>query len=95
MSKNDGGPAFPTTPVNNGYDHTTTGNGTGSGVGMTLRDYFAAKAMASCYAEYFKGLERLEFPCEPQWREGVARDAYSMADAMLATRDTTTFQESL
>ena len=47
--------------------------------GMTLRDYFAAKAMPACLASCD------EFPYE-NWRIGVAMDAYAMADAMLAAR---------
>ena len=44
MAVNDGGLAFPTVPSNNGYSPETSGPGTGSGPGMTLRDYFAAHA---------------------------------------------------
>lgn len=47
--------------------------------GMTLRDYFAAKALPTCLASCD------EFPDE-NWRIGVAMDAYAMADAMLAAR---------
>ena len=75
---NTGGPAYPaptTKPLENYYP------------GMTLRDYFAAKAM--------QGL----ISC-PDWRENVgeeegidasdctARAAYMMADAMLKARET-------
>ena len=47
--------------------------------GMTLRDYFAAKAMQVDYtlAKNFT---------EPDWRYGIALDAYKMADAMLKVR---------
>lgn len=41
----DGGPAFPTTPINLGYDANTYGEGTGSGPGMSLRDWFAGQAL--------------------------------------------------
>jgi len=47
--------------------------------GMTLRDYFAAKAMQTILSQI------QEFPDE-NWRVGVAKDAYMMADAMLAER---------
>ena len=47
--------------------------------GMSLRDYFAAKAMQSLLTTID------EFPDE-HWRTGVAKDAYMMADAMLAAR---------
>jgi hypothetical protein len=43
--KHDGGPAYPTTPVSHGYPANFDGHGTGCTPGMTLRDYFAAKAL--------------------------------------------------
>lgn len=48
--------------------------------GMNLRDYFAAKAMPVIYAQCEN------FPDE-HWRDGVARDAYMLADAMLRARE--------
>jgi len=48
--------------------------------GMTLRDYFAAKAMQSSLTII------REFPDE-HWRMGVALDAYATADAMLKARE--------
>ena len=47
--------------------------------GMTLRDYFAAKAMQVDY-------ELVKVFSYPDWRIGVALDAYKMADAMLKAR---------
>lgn len=61
---NTGGPAFP--PSNPGYAH-----------GMTLRDYFAAKAMQ---AEMTQGIHESDF------LETASR-AYKMADAMLKARE--------
>lgn len=62
----EGGHAFPVS-----YDHMESGN-----CGMSLRDYFAAKAMQGfCAAS--GGL------LNP---EGAARDAYAAADAMLKAR---------
>jgi hypothetical protein len=73
MDKDTGGPAFPTPTHNLQND------------GMTLRDYFAAKAM--------QGL----ISC-PDWRENAGDEvgmdasdftasvAYMMADAMIKTR---------
>ena len=63
---NTGGPAFPT-------EHTDT---SGLYDGMTLRDYFAAKAMQGIL---YEGLEPVE----------TAKHAYTMADAMLKARTTT------
>ena len=65
----DSMPAFPTFPVADG--------GRYGGIGMTLRDYFAAKAMQS----YLLDKDRDSFTFE-QW----ANAAYEMADAMLAAR---------
>ena len=65
MSKNTGGPAFPLKePMTNDFH------------GMTLRDYFAAKAMQ---AKTFSVL-----PYDTT--EEIANDAYRMADAMLKAR---------
>jgi hypothetical protein len=48
--------------------------------GMTLRDYFAAKAMQVVYYQCDA------FP-DTDWRDGVAMEAYKMADAMLKARE--------
>ncbi|MFY4037927.1 hypothetical protein ACOTJL_19455 [Achromobacter xylosoxidans] len=78
-----GGPAFPV-PLHPGQSY----QGHAPCDGMTLRDYFAAKAMAQAMA-----LRPARW-----WQEGVttarslpdmgqcARVAYAMADAMLAAR---------
>lgn len=48
----------------------------GTNQGMTLRDYFAATAMRGLF----------DMPAfEDQWNV-IAKDAYAMADAMLAER---------
>lgn len=63
--KNTGGPAFPS--------HGSMGEVVQEG--MTLRDYFAAKAMQALLTRIdMSGAER-------------ARDAYIIADAMLAQRN--------
>ena len=66
-----GGPAFPNDPST--YDE---------GRGMTLRDYFAAKAMQSAYLCWAKH----EVVAKHWTTEGIAESAYAMADAMLAAR---------
>ena len=53
--------------------------------GMTLRDYFAARAMTACYAEYCAHANVQGY--EEDWKMGVALDSYAMADAMLKARD--------
>ena len=73
---NTGGPAFPRNILDHGHGVATTHES-----GMTLRDYFAAKAMEVDYtlAKNFTA---------PDWRYGIALDAYKMADAMLKARET-------
>jgi hypothetical protein len=80
------GPAFPTARVNiNGVDEQDGIQAFGAG--MTLRDYFAAKAMQAFISAY---------PCQaidrgdggiPADHESIAEDAYDMADAMLKARE--------
>ena len=73
---NDGGPAFPR-PAG---DYNGSRHGNSSQTGMSLRDYFAAKALQGLLA--FPGMEYADAPPEV-----AARDAYAMADAMLAARE--------
>ena len=73
-----GGPAFPCHPeIIPHYDHDFAG--------MTLRDYFAAKAMVACYAEYCAHANVQGY--EEGWKVGVALDSYEMANAMLKARE--------
>ena len=79
MSKTNikGGPAFPEIRIRSGDNYnppTKLYYG-----GMTLRDYFAAKAMQS----YLLDKDRDSFTFE-QW----AQASYEMADAMLKARET-------
>lgn len=74
MANNDGGPAFPCETV--GTDEH--GEYRLPWQGLTLRDYFAAKAMQS-YLTHLQGAEM----CEIQ----LAERAYDIADAMLEARD--------
>ena len=71
---NTGGPAFPVPGLHRG-DYNN---------GMTLRDYFAAKAMQSTLADNAY-VERTETPAE--WLAIVAKASYEMADAMLKARE--------
>jgi hypothetical protein len=64
---NTGGPAFPST-----HPH-------GQDEGMTLRDYFAAKAMQGL-------LVATVTPITVWSQDDVAETAYNMADAMLEAR---------
>ena len=67
--KNTGGPAFPITAES--YRDVRE-------IGMTLRDYFAAKAMQGILV----GIE-----CDPATVPHVAESAYILADAMLKARE--------
>ena len=77
MTKEDGGPAFPQqTDITLSYK------------GMTLRDYFAAKAMQSILLEYQNVFEdETGGEGDPTFPELLAKDAYIMADAMLKVRE--------
>jgi hypothetical protein len=70
MSADTGGSAFPS--------HGSMGEVAHEG--MTLRDYFAAKAMQGIIASEQPGDEEFATP------EMYARDAYKYADAMLKAR---------
>ena len=77
MNKETGGPAFPTSnwqkmsPLSSGYHE-----------GMTLRDYFAAKAMQGFIEgiDNTGGVVAIRDDC-------VAERAYEVADAMLKARE--------
>jgi len=69
MVTNTGGPAFPTHPV--------MGQISAPGLGMSLRDFFAAKALMSC-----------GFTVRPyDTTDETAKNCYRMADAMLKARE--------
>lgn len=70
----DGGPAFPVSTSDPRIGHQD-GYGTWQFPGLSVRDYFAAKAMQSIVGRGFN-----------TW-DLVAERAYEMADAMLAARD--------
>lgn len=71
----NGGPAFPVV-----YGNEADGSPIQPAVGMTLRDYFAAKAMQAFIAAPCE-----EWP-EPVHRMGVSEAAFAQADAMLKAR---------
>lgn len=50
----------------------------------TIRDEFAAKILPTVYSDYCKDADVQGYV--EGWRTGVAKDAYMMADAMLAER---------
>lgn len=59
--------------------------GHGSQFGMTLRDYFAAKAMQGLIAVYWEEVEKYE--SAEALVECLGQSAYEHADAMLAARE--------
>lgn len=65
MEYQDGGPAFPFHAPNGGPDPKSSG--------LSLRDYFAAKALVQCSCNAFSFKEMAEW-------------AYQVADAMLEAR---------
>lgn len=69
MSKDTGGPAFPTKMKGPNLSEWLE-------PGMTLRDYFAAKAMQAMIVSIIK----------PEHVDGAVEAAYIVADAMLAER---------
>ncbi|KAB0545531.1 hypothetical protein [Pantoea stewartii] len=79
MSEFNGGPAFPYSGVHKGEkeNHIVDSHG------MTLREYFAAKAMAAY-------ISTAGAPCIVGGLDGaedeLARQSYKMADAMLRAR---------
>ena len=66
-----GGPAFPSADFEH-HEH----------MGMTLRDYFAAKAMHGWLSTYGDRM-----PIQGVRPEGIAMLAYQIADAMLKVRE--------
>lgn len=74
MTNNNGGPAFPVAGSEHNYPIE----------GMTLRDYFAAKAMQSALltSKPENPLERMDI-----FAQSVAEISYEMADAMLRARE--------
>lgn len=56
--------------------------------GLTMRDYFASKAMPSIYRDFWDDVRAGRNSCVPEdWRTGIAIDSYRMADAMMKERE--------
>ena len=55
---------------------------------LTLRDYFAAKAMPFEFTDYWIDFEKREDKTiDEYWRFDIAESCYAMADAMLKARE--------
>ena len=79
---NTGGPAFPTMRL------SLIGDVVPDEEGMTLRDYFAAKAMESLCVmpQFVSGLDKAAMNAGVPFKAALAQHCYEMADAMLAAR---------
>jgi len=75
--KQSGGPAFPL------HNHGAQTLGLHLS-GMTLRDYFAAKAMQAVMNDWMQSFDVFQ---DADTAECIARDCYIVADAMLKARD--------
>ena len=75
MDKKDGGQAFPHGDPTNGGD-----------IGMTLRDYFAAKALAGWWSSSDSMCALPKDKTLPEFQTEACARFYEWADAMLAER---------
>jgi hypothetical protein len=74
----NGGPAFPV-EVQPDSAYAT---------GLSVRDYFAAKAMAGAVASTaFDDYEGNAFSCSDSWYAELAMHSYMIADAMMKARE--------
>ena len=56
-------------------------------ISMTLRDYFAAKAMQAVYAKNWDMFMNETYDSPEEVVTGTAADAYELADAMMKARE--------
>lgn len=54
--------------------------------GMSLRDYFAAHVIGAAFQDLFAGWRARGEVVREDWPEGLAHDAYQVADAMMKVR---------
>ena len=83
MSKDNGGSAYPSQPINrHGERHSPN-------EGMSLRDYFAGQALMGMLSHEM-GMNSLMQVCngDPDLVHGVlAKEVYDMADAMIVEKE--------
>ena len=79
-NKQDGGPAFPTWVNDPKF-------GMSPQIGITLRDYFAARVAASMFVDPVWIKKAIDLSNEKHWPYAAARWCYQAADAMLAERN--------
>jgi len=80
--KDDGGSAFPQIGSEQVGSHGEYHTEVSSYGGMTLRDYFAGKAMSEVFAVALRG----RLPINREQMEAIARSVWLMADVMIAGR---------
>lgn len=78
---NDGGPAFPSPAVKHPGFARESHN---AQQGMSLRDWFAGRVIPQVLAGNITAILN---GCSAQEADAMARDAYKLADAMLAERE--------
>ena len=76
---NTGGPAFPVADPFAVKCPPTDAEALRLQQGMTLRDYFAAKAL--------QGLLATDLNCAPEYVQAIADSSYVLADAMMKARE--------
>ena len=85
MSKDQGGPAFPRPFSKNGNFSDSKQNV--SQEGMTLRDYFAAKALDGFMHWALDQPRFKDYDTAAKAAAGYAKSSYLIADAMLKARE--------
>ena len=80
----DGGPAFPVEVDSAQPDGRQTGNTVWQAYGLSMRDYFAAKAMQGTLADHTVGQGGGSWE---NFCNSIATESYEIADAMLRARE--------
>jgi hypothetical protein len=89
MTNEDGGPAFPRAAGHNGIKNFEEHHESSEQDGMTLRDYFAAKAMAAPWSDALSALlgSNESGIADEECLAFFSANCYALADAMLKARD--------
>ncbi len=83
MARNNGGPMLPIVMPPIVFPDGSLRDSYVLHEGLALRDYFAAHALPAVLAYHDRGLAQQDaLPCD-----AIAREAYAIADAMLAERE--------
>ncbi len=76
---NNGGPAFPSAPVDAPNHGMIPASEWGGDTGMTLRDYFAGQALSG----FCSNASIVDGQTDGKW---LSRESFKIADAMIAER---------